>query len=120
MLIQPTVQCGLYIFPQVKDVHKCLDLLPFVATLCEFADFLLLRVDLNQQSAWISVRTGISAECQQTRSQLQNRDTAMRMLKARLYQSKMGKEREQRHTARKQQVTGQMHETNSLLQRTGL
>lgn len=49
--------------------------------------------------------TGIIAECQQTRSQLQNRDRAMRMLKARLYQSMMGKETEQRDSARKQQVT---------------
>uniref|UniRef100_A0A3B3ZTV0 Prokaryotic-type class I peptide chain release factors domain-containing protein n=1 Tax=Periophthalmus magnuspinnatus TaxID=409849 RepID=A0A3B3ZTV0_9GOBI len=52
----------------------------------------------------VHLPTGISAECQQSRSQLQNRDTAMRMLKARLYQSIMGKEVEQRHTARKQQV----------------
>ncbi|KAK7893365.1 hypothetical protein WMY93_022517 [Mugilogobius chulae] len=52
----------------------------------------------------VHLPTGISAECQQSRSQLQNRDTAMRMLKARLYQSIMGKETEQRHTARKQQV----------------
>ncbi|XP_028256088.1 peptide chain release factor 1, mitochondrial [Parambassis ranga] len=52
----------------------------------------------------VHLPTGISAECQQTRSQLQNRDTAMRVLRTRLYQSMMGKETEQRHTARKQQV----------------
>lgn len=52
----------------------------------------------------VHLPTGITAECQQTRSQLQNRDTAMRVLKARLYQSMMGKETEQRHMARKQQV----------------
>ncbi|XP_041638210.1 peptide chain release factor 1, mitochondrial [Cheilinus undulatus] len=52
----------------------------------------------------VHLPTGITAECQQTRSQLQNRDTAMRVLKARLYQSMMGKETEQRHTARKLQV----------------
>ncbi|KAM9334212.1 peptide chain release factor 1, mitochondrial [Symphorus nematophorus] len=52
----------------------------------------------------VHLPTGITAECQQTRSQLQNRDTAMRMLRARLYQSMMGKETEQRGTARKQQV----------------
>lgn len=52
----------------------------------------------------VHLPTGISAECQQTRSQLQNRDTAMRLLRARLYQSMMGKEMEQRHTARRQQV----------------
>lgn len=46
----------------------------------------------------------MTAECQQTRSQLQNRDTAMRVLKARLYQSVMGKDTEQRRTARKQQL----------------
>lgn len=51
------------------------------------------------------VSTGITAECQQTRSQLQNRDTAMRVLRARLYQSMMGKEAEQRLTARKQQAS---------------
>lgn len=52
----------------------------------------------------VHLPTGISAECQQSRSQLQNRDTALCMLKARLYQSKAGKETELRNTARKQQV----------------
>ncbi|KAM9766329.1 peptide chain release factor 1, mitochondrial isoform 3-T3 [Menidia menidia] len=52
----------------------------------------------------VHLPTGITAECQQTRSQLQNRDTAMRMLRARIYRSAITKEDEQRHTARKQQV----------------
>uniref|UniRef100_A0AAQ4PAJ7 Mitochondrial translational release factor 1 n=1 Tax=Gasterosteus aculeatus aculeatus TaxID=481459 RepID=A0AAQ4PAJ7_GASAC len=51
-----------------------------------------------------TLQTGTTAECQQTRSQLQNRDTAMRVLRARLYQGILGKETEQRHVARKQQV----------------
>lgn len=54
----------------------------------------------------VHLPTGMSAECQQSRSQLQNRDTALRMLKARLYQSQAGKDTELRHTARKKQVGG--------------
>ncbi|XP_034145821.1 peptide chain release factor 1, mitochondrial isoform X3 [Esox lucius] len=52
----------------------------------------------------VHLPTGTVAECQTSRSQLQNRDTALRVLKARLHQSMMGRETEQRHTARKQQV----------------
>lgn len=46
----------------------------------------------------------MTAECQQSRSQLHNRDTAMRVLRSRLYQSMLGKESKQRLSARKQQV----------------
>uniref|UniRef100_A0A8C7PQI9 Prokaryotic-type class I peptide chain release factors domain-containing protein n=1 Tax=Oncorhynchus mykiss TaxID=8022 RepID=A0A8C7PQI9_ONCMY len=52
----------------------------------------------------VHLPTGTVAECQTSRSQLQNHDTALCVLKARLYQSMMGRETEQRLTARKQQV----------------
>ncbi|XP_026068579.1 peptide chain release factor 1, mitochondrial [Carassius auratus] len=52
----------------------------------------------------VHLPTGTVAECQQFRSQLQNRDTAMRVLRARLYQSIMGRQTAQRHAARRQQV----------------
>ncbi|XP_029300323.1 peptide chain release factor 1, mitochondrial isoform X1 [Cottoperca gobio] len=52
----------------------------------------------------VHLPTGITAECQQSRSQLKNRDTAMGVLKARIYQSIMGKDTEQRDSARKQQL----------------
>ncbi|XP_056157338.1 peptide chain release factor 1, mitochondrial isoform X2 [Lampris incognitus] len=52
----------------------------------------------------VHLPTGTTVECQQSRSQLKNKDTAMHMLRARLYQSMLGKETKQRHTARKQQV----------------
>ncbi|XP_057193404.1 peptide chain release factor 1, mitochondrial isoform X2 [Triplophysa rosa] len=48
--------------------------------------------------------TGTVAECQQFRSQLKNRDTAMRVLRARLYQSCTGQQREHTQASRKQQV----------------
>uniref|UniRef100_A0A4W5QLH5 Mitochondrial translational release factor 1 n=1 Tax=Hucho hucho TaxID=62062 RepID=A0A4W5QLH5_9TELE len=64
-----------------------------------------LRVDtFRSRGAGVHLPTGTVAECQTSRSQLQNRDTALRVLKARLFQSMMGRETEQRLTARKQQV----------------
>lgn len=52
----------------------------------------------------VHLPTGTVAECQQYRSQLQNRDTAMRVLRARLYQNCVGQQRERTHASRKQQV----------------
>lgn len=87
---QQTAQCASFIFPRVKHSNRFL----------KFPNIFCFCFNGN-----LSHPTGIRAECQQTRSQLQNRDTAMHMLKARIYQSIMGKETEQRHTARKQQVS---------------
>ncbi|XP_077103609.1 peptide chain release factor 1, mitochondrial [Siphateles boraxobius] len=52
----------------------------------------------------VHLPTGTVAECQQFRSQLKNRDTALRVLRARLYQCIMGQQREQTHSTRRQQV----------------
>jgi len=52
----------------------------------------------------VHLPTGTAVECQESRSQLKNRETAMQALKARLYQSMLGKQTERRQTDRKQQV----------------
>lgn len=52
----------------------------------------------------VHLPSGAVVECQESRSQLKNRDTAMARLRAHLHQSIVGKETEKRHTARKKQV----------------
>lgn len=48
--------------------------------------------------------TGIKVECQESRSQLQNRDTAMRLLRAKIYQWITDQEQEKSDATRKHQV----------------
>jgi peptide chain release factor 1 len=48
--------------------------------------------------------TGIVIECQQERSQLQNKDKALEMLRAKLYHMKKTEQDEARASARKSQV----------------
>ncbi|KAJ4433730.1 hypothetical protein ANN_16041, partial [Periplaneta americana] len=48
--------------------------------------------------------TGISAECQVDRSQIKNREIAMRTLKARIYQQQLAEQLSRTNTTRKQQV----------------
>ncbi|XP_064413801.1 peptide chain release factor 1, mitochondrial [Latimeria chalumnae] len=52
----------------------------------------------------VHIPTRIAVECQQERSQLQNRETALRMMRAKLYQQLIQKEVEQRQSTRKVQV----------------
>ncbi len=52
----------------------------------------------------IHIPTGMVAECQTERSQLQNREYAMRMLKSRLYEQEKAKQDAERANARKSQV----------------
>uniref|UniRef100_UPI00398E858F peptide chain release factor 1, mitochondrial isoform X2 n=1 Tax=Pristiophorus japonicus TaxID=55135 RepID=UPI00398E858F len=52
----------------------------------------------------VHIPTGLTIECQQHRSQLENRKLAIRTLKAKLYQQATEKELEQRQSTRKLQV----------------
>ncbi|XP_067896236.1 peptide chain release factor 1, mitochondrial [Heterodontus francisci] len=52
----------------------------------------------------VHIPTSLTIECQQHRSQLENRKLAMRLLKAKLYQQVAEKELEQRQSTRKLQV----------------
>nr|XP_023683864.1 peptide chain release factor 1-like, mitochondrial isoform X1 [Paramormyrops kingsleyae] len=52
----------------------------------------------------VHIPTGVVAECQQERSQLKNKEKAMKMLRAKLYGLRLEEESSKRHQARKIQI----------------